>query len=143
MVVRVVRFYLDPRPDPAQPSPACSLAPLVSRAATSSPFLPLLSHLLALGDPVDRYRRILDPKVSSFPLSLSLSLPPLSLSLHGLPASPRVRGPLVPRPHARPPVPLARGPLVPRPSHTASPTPWRRGLLAPWCGLPAPSRVAP
>jgi hypothetical protein len=94
--MRVVGFRLGPRPDPAQPSPVQhaparpwrphtphapppSLSHLVSRAATPSPFLPTLSHLLALGDPVGGYHRFLDPKVSSpLPLSLSLSL---SLSL--------------------------------------------------------------
>src|SRR5688572_24251067 len=42
-----------------------------SHAETPSPSLPPLSHLFALGDPVDGYRWILDPKVT-----LPLPLPP-------------------------------------------------------------------
>jgi hypothetical protein len=61
-----------PRPTPPQRAPAGAphnpppcvpplpLSHLVSLAAT--PSLPPLSHLLALGDPLDGYRRILDPK---------------------------------------------------------------------------------
>jgi hypothetical protein len=110
-----------PARDPARPGPACSRAPLaplhppcapppplshlVSHAATPSPFLPPLSHLLALGDPVDGYHKILDPKVSS----LSLPFP--------YAASPRARPPwspsrAAPWPRCAAPVcgPLARGP---------------------------------
>jgi hypothetical protein len=72
---------------------------LVSRVATPSPSLPPLSHLFALDDPVDGYRRFLDPKVSSaLPLPLSLPLPPLS----PFPACVPILFPLSPRPCARP-----------------------------------------
>jgi hypothetical protein len=77
------------RPSPARHAPTCPWRPhtpmhpfhlshLVSRAATPSPSIPPLSHLFALGDPVDGYRQFLDPKVTSplpLPLSVSLSLP--------------------------------------------------------------------
>jgi hypothetical protein len=88
-----------PRPSPARPSPAWpspwSRAPSAPHPPCAPP-LPLshlvfprsnslslsstsLSHLFALGDPVDGYHRFLDPKVSSpllsLPLSLSLPFP--------------------------------------------------------------------
>jgi hypothetical protein len=74
-------------------------------------------------DPVDDYRRILDPKVSS---SLSLPLPPLSPSLR---ASQRC-GP--PGPSRGPPGPQRRGPL---PRQCATPAP--RGNVAPTTALVA------
>jgi hypothetical protein len=58
--------------------PPPSLYHLVSHTATPSPSLPPLSHLFALRDPVDGYRRVLDPKVSPH---LRLSSPFLSLLL--------------------------------------------------------------
>jgi hypothetical protein len=82
------------QPDPTQPGPARPRVPLAPTPPCAPP-LPLshlvfprsnslslslsstsLSHLFALGDPVDGYRLFLDPKVSSPLLSLSL---PLSL----------------------------------------------------------------
>jgi hypothetical protein len=125
VVVCVVGFRPGTRPSPARPGPARSSVPLApptphvcplslsliwfSHASTPSPFLPPLSHLFALGDPVDGYRRILDPKVS-------LPLPPSSraLSLGRVPSLPR--RPWPPRlPGALSPGRALPGALGPRP----------------------------
>jgi hypothetical protein len=119
---------------------------LVSRATT--PSLPPLSHLFALGDPVDGYHRFLDPKVSSaLPLPLSLPLPPLS----PFPACVPILFPLSPRPCARPggaAHPSAalwcgspwHGPVA-RPPAARPGVPSRRGLAA-WPPSAAPRRLA-
>jgi hypothetical protein len=95
-----------------------------------SPSLPPLSHLFALGDQVDGYHRILDPKVSptshSFPSTL-----PLSPSSHALPR----RATLVCAPPPAVPLPATPlpGALAPRPSPAApSPVarPWPRAPYA-------------
>jgi hypothetical protein len=69
-------------------APPPSLSHFVSRAATSSPSL---CHLFALGDPVDGYRWILDPKVSphlplSSPFLFFLLSSPRTLSLGRAPS---------------------------------------------------------
>jgi hypothetical protein len=163
VVVCVAGFRPGPRPSPARPSPArpgpwrptppCvppSLSHLVfPRSNSLSLSSTSLSHLFALGDPVDGYRRFLDPKVSS-PL-LSLPLPPLCPSLR-VSLAPRARVPArVPSPGSAPPWPPACGPwplargllaldgAAPWPPAAWPPGPSRRGSLAPQRrGLPAP-----
>jgi hypothetical protein len=183
VVVCVVGFRPVPRPSPAWPGPWRPTPPMrtplslsliwFSRVATPSPSLPLLSHLFALGDPVDGYHRFLGPKVTS-----PLSSPSLLLS-PSLPfPSPRVRG--VPVPALRraapaapprslgatcgpPPLPLAwwcgptpplgaaTWPPAPRLSAAARPPPlpsvrWRVAPVpAPWHGgvPPAPALAPP
>jgi hypothetical protein len=162
VVVCVVGFHPDLRPSPARPSPARPRAPLAPHSPSLSfgfptqqlplPLLPFF-HLFALGDPVDGYRRFLDPKVSSpllsLSLSLSLSLPfplpracpwPLArASLHGpRPPAARLRPPRRARP--RPPGVWTLAPAA-RP-------PWPRGTapgpgsLAPYPGSARPLPVA-
>jgi hypothetical protein len=93
-------------------APSLSLSHSIPRAATSSPSLPPLLHLFALGDPVDGYRRILDPKVSSpFPVSLPPSpfLPPCARCPRPYPSSRSPRGPSpLPLGAATRPVPTPR-----------------------------------
>jgi hypothetical protein len=107
-------------PHPPLRTPSLSLI-WFFRAATPSPFLPPLSHLFALGDPVDGYRWILDPRVSS----------PLPFSLPPSPSLPRERvAPVSALHHVAPAAPC------PCPSAWPSPLP-RRGTRPP---TPAPQR---
>jgi hypothetical protein len=148
-----------PARDPARPGPWCPtplpLSHLVfprSNSLSLSLSSTSLSHLFSLGDPVDGYRRFLDPKVSSPLLSLSLSLPfPLPYARPWPPggaASLAPGGAASPAPssaapwtHARPPSPQRRGSMAPR---GAAPGPLRRGLSAPGAQSSAPwQRAAP
>jgi hypothetical protein len=90
-----------------------------------------LSPLFALGDPVDGYRRFLDPKMCS-PL-LSLSLPPslyLSLSLSlSLPFLFPCVSLLLPHARARPSWPPAARPS--QPLARGRPGPWRHDVPVP------------
>jgi hypothetical protein len=174
VIVCVVGFHPDPRPSPARPNlgrpgPARgaphpprvlppSLSHSISRAATSSPSIPPLFHLFALGDPVDGYRRILNPKVSSpLPFSLPVRVAPPSLPFVAQPP-----WPLAPAPRRGgvwpPPLPLARlaaprhSPSLRPPAPTLAPRrlapgaargPWRglRGLQCGLCRSRSPTRL--
>jgi hypothetical protein len=120
--VRAVGFRPAMRPSPARPwRPPLSLSCICFSRATT-PSLPPLSHLFALGDPVTVITEFWIPKVSSPSPSL-----PLSPSPSPFPSSL----------HASPPFSPARG-LAARPaptSHGAAPT-------APWHG-PDGSLVRP
>jgi hypothetical protein len=169
VVACVVGLCPGPRPSTTQPKaaqPSPGRAPLAphphahlslsliwfSHAATPppSPFLPPLSHLFALGDPVDGYRRFLDPKVSSPLLSLSLSLslpfplpctrpcPPMCASLAPLGAASLApaRGPWPPRRRDPGPRRVSLAPCsVPLPPAVRGPCLW-------WRGAPAPALAA-
>jgi hypothetical protein len=146
------------QPDPTQLGPARPLAPhtpmrapslslshFVPRATTSSSSLPPLFHLFALGDPVDSYCRILDPKVSSpFPFSLPPSpfLPPCARCPRPYPSSRSPRGPSpLPLGAATRPIPAPRRggawpPYLPL-GATAQPPAL---ALAPWCATPGATR---
>jgi hypothetical protein len=154
--MRVVGFRPGPQPDPAQPGPDPGRAPLAPHTPHArAPFTLYLilcfprSNSLSLSstslpppcprcDPVDGYRRLLNPKVSSPPLS---SLPPSPSLFPGhAPLSPTA---LHPHPTAPTVAPLPRGPmpfpgsLAPSPGSAPSgPSPPRPRALPRWppCG---------
>jgi hypothetical protein len=144
VVVCVVGFRPGPRPSPARssapqapPHPPCvpppSLSHFVSRATTSSPSLPPLSHLLALGDLVTVVAGFWIPRCASLSLSLS-QLPPHSPSPRGAPARPRRR----PRRRGG-----GAGRAAPLPYRSAAPSSPPCGApTLPWRG-PVWPRVAP
>jgi hypothetical protein len=132
---------------PGAPPPPCTPTSLYliffSRATTPSPFLPPLFHLLCPRcDPVDGYRRLLDPKVSSpstLPPSPSLSLgawtpAPAPQCADPRPLPLRCVAPAVPLPP-----PLSAAPVRPLPHRRAALV--ALGVAPSRAALAAPARL--